>query len=251
MAFTESGGTRIFVFPSTISKSLKVCNYNYKPSFTYNGLISTILQRLMLICGVDEAGRGSMVGPLVIAGISIEHDKINELDLMGIKDSKKLTPHVREKLYKKIINFVDDYHVTQINPFTIDRNVRKHQLNSLEAKYMAKVISKLRPDVSYVDSCDVNAARFGKKLSRLTNNGKIRSYHHADSRFVIVSAASILAKVTRDKAIMRLHKHHDLGSGYPSDRKTVRFVANLIKNQVTVPNFIRTSWKPVQVMLKN
>ena len=205
----------------------------------------------MLICGVDEAGRGSMVGPLVIAGVSITHKKIKELDLMGIKDSKKLTPHVREKLYKQIIDFVDDYYVTQINPFTIDQNVRKHQLNSLEAKYMAKVILKLSPDISYVDSCDVNATRFGKEISGLTNNGKIRSYHHADSRFVIVSAASILAKVTRDKAIKRLHKQHDLGSGYPSDRKTVKFVANLIKNQVTVPNFIRTSWKPVQVMLRN
>jgi ribonuclease HII len=205
----------------------------------------------VLICGVDEAGRGSMVGPLVIAGVSIERNKINELDLMGIQDSKKLTPNMREKLYKQIINFVDDYYVTQINPFTIDRNVRKHQLNLLEAKYMAKVISKLYPDVSYVDSCDVNATRFGKELSRLTNNRKIHSYHHADSRFVVVSAASILAKVTRDKAIKRLHKHHDLGSGYPSDRKTIQFVANLIKSRVTVPNFIRTSWKPVQIMLKN
>ena len=205
----------------------------------------------MLICGVDEAGRGSMVGPLVIAGVSITHNKIKELDLMGIKDSKKLTSPIREKLYKQIIDFVDDYYVTQINPFTIDYNVRKHQLNTLEAKYMAKVILKLSPDISYVDSCDVNATRFGKEISGLTNNRKIRSYHHADSRFVIVSAASILAKVTRDKAIKHLHKQHDLGSGYPSDRKTVKFVANLIKNQVTVPNFIRTSWKPVQVMLRN
>ncbi|MGQ0376646.1 MAG: ribonuclease HII [Nitrososphaerota archaeon] len=205
----------------------------------------------MLICGVDEAGRGSMVGPLVIAGVSVDHNKINELDFMGIKDSKKLTPHIREKLYKQIINFVDDYYVTQINPFTIDHNVRKHRLNSLEAKYMAKVISKLSPDISYVDSCDVNATRFGKELSRLTNNRKVRSYHHADSRFVIVSAASILAKVIRDRAITRLHKQHDLGSGYPSDRKTVKFVANLIKTQAAVPNFIRTSWKPIQIMLKN
>jgi len=205
----------------------------------------------VLICGVDEAGRGSMVGPLVIAGVSITNKKIKELDLMGIQDSKKLTPHVREKLYKQIIDFVDDYYVTQINPFTIDRNVRKHQLNTLEAKYMAKVISKLSPDISYVDSCDVNATRFGKEISKLTNNRKIRSYHHADSRFVIVSAASILAKVTRDKTIKRLHKQHDLGSGYPSDQKTIKFVANLIKTQVTVPNFIRTSWKPVQVMLRN
>ncbi len=203
----------------------------------------------MLICGVDDAGRGSLLGPLVIAGVSVKKSKIKKLSTMGVRDSKKLTPLAREKLYKKIINFVDDYYVARIQPKTIDRNVIQHKLNFLEAKYMAKVISKLKPTISYVDSCDVNPLRFGKEISRLSNNSKIRSYHHADSRFVIVSAASILAKVNRDRAIAKLRKNHDLGSGYPFDSKTINFVADWIFKEQEVPNFVRKSWKPVQILM--
>ncbi len=167
----------------------------------------------MRVCGVDEAGRGSMLGPLVIAGITINRSKINLLKKQGVRDSKKLSPATRERLYKKIISIVDDYYVVKIPPRVIDKSVLNHSLNHLEAKYMAKVISKLSPSTAFVDSCDVNSKRFGKEISKLTTNTKIRSYHHADSKFITVSAASILAKVSRDRAITRLKKKHNMGSG--------------------------------------
>ena len=63
----------------------------------------------MLICGVDEAGRGSLLGPLVIAGVSVKRSNVKRLSSMGVRDSKKLSPLAREKLYKKIIDFVEDY----------------------------------------------------------------------------------------------------------------------------------------------
>jgi len=204
----------------------------------------------VLICGVDEAGRGSLLGPLVIAGVSLKRSKIRKLSSMGIRDSKKLTPAARERLYKKIIEYADDYYIARINPKTIDRSVKNHQLNSLEAKYMAKVIVKLKPNISYVDSCDVNPKRYGKEINKMAKRGKIRSYHHADSRFVIVSAASIVAKVNRDKAIAKLRKKHDLGSGYPSDKKTINFLSKYISDKKEIPSFVRKSWKPVQAMLK-
>jgi ribonuclease HII len=204
------------------------------------------------ICGVDDAGRGSMLGPLVIAGVSLDKKNIRKLSALGVKDSKKLTAKKREELYKKIISLVDNYYVAKISPKSIDTSVAKHELNQLEAKYMAKVITKLDPDTSFVDSCDVNPKRFGKEISKLSNNKKIRSYHHADSRFVVVSAASILAKVTRDRVIIRLHKDHDLGSGYPSDTRTINFVKKYYKKQKTMPNFVRKSWKPTkQIIDKN
>jgi len=114
----------------------------------------------MQICGVDEAGRGSMLGPLVVAGISISKSKVNLLKKLGVKDSKKLSPMARERLYKKIIETVDDYYVVRIPPRIIDKSVSTHSLNHLEAKYMAKVISKLSPSTAFVDSCDVNFKRF-------------------------------------------------------------------------------------------
>jgi len=173
----------------------------------------------VLICGVDDAGRGSLLGPLVIAGVLIKRSKIKKLSSMGVRDSKKLSPRTREKLYKKIIDYADNYYVAKIYPKTID------------------------------SSCDVNPKRFGKKIAKLSNSKKIRSYHHADSRFVIVSAASIIAKVNRDKSIARLRKKHDLGSGYPSDSKTIKFVSNYISSGKEIPNFVRKSWKPVKILL--
>jgi ribonuclease HII len=201
------------------------------------------------ISGVDDAGRGSMLGPLVIAGITLNKKDISKLKSLGVKDSKQLTPKSREELYKKIIVLVDDYYVAKISPKSIDTSVKKHNLNHLEAKYMAKVISKLNPDTAYVDSCDVNPQRFGKEIAKLSNNKKIRSYHHADSRFVVVSAASIVAKVTRDRVIEKLRKDYDLGSGYPSDSKTISFVKSYYETNHVLPIFVRKSWKPTQKIL--
>jgi len=203
----------------------------------------------MQICGVDEAGRGSMLGPLVVAGITINRTKTNLLKKLGVRDSKKLSPAARERLYKKIIKVVDDYYVVRIPPGIIDRSVSTHSLNHLEAKYMARVISKLSPSTAFVDSCDVNSKRFGKEISKLTTNTKIRSYHHADSKFITVSAASILAKVSRDRAIARLAKKYDVGSGYPSDPKTKIFVKKSIRMNQDL-TFLRKSWKPVQILMK-
>ena len=203
----------------------------------------------MKICGVDDAGRGSMIGPMVIAGISIEKKNIPKLRKLGVRDSKKLSPKKRELLYKEIINIVDDYHVIRIPPKTIDKYVFEHNLNHLEAKKMAAVITHLKSEISYVDSCDVNATRFGREISDLSNKSKVRSYHYADSRFVVVSAASIIAKVSRDRSIARLNKNYEFGSGYPSDKKSVNFVKKLVSAKKPLPSSVRKSWKPVQKIL--
>ena len=203
----------------------------------------------MKICGVDDAGRGSMIGPMVIAGISIEKKNIPKLRKLGVRDSKKLSPKKRELLYKEIIKLVDDYHVIRIPPKTIDKYVFEHNLNHLEAKKMAEVITNLKPQLSYVDSCDVNASRFGREISDLAGKSKVRSYHYADSRFAVVSAASIIAKVSRDRSITRLNKNTNFGSGYPSDKKSVTYVKKLVSSKKPLPSSIRKSWKPVQKIL--
>lgn len=192
-----------------------------------------------------------MFGPLVIAGVCMQKDRIGELRNLGVRDSKLHTASARQKLSVQIKNIADSYHVIHIPPRSVDASVRRHGLNRLEAKYMARVIAKLGPDVSYVDSCDVNTARFGRNISQMSGNHRIRSHHHADSRFVIVSAASILAKVTRDEAIKRLARSNSqVGSGYPSDSKSVLFLKSYYTASGTVPTFARKSWKPVKEIIE-
>ena len=203
----------------------------------------------MLVCGVDDAGRGSVLGPLVIAGISIEQKNIKQLVKIGVKDSKQLSPQLREKLYEQILSLVEGYHVAKIPPKTIDKSVSKNLLNQLEANYMAKVIKKLEANSSYVDSCDVNPKRFGLYISNLAKTGKIISSHHADRKYPVVSAASIIAKVNRDRAIEKLRKNYALGSGYPSDPKTMKFIKEWLSQNGDVPVFVRKSWKPVKILL--
>lgn len=203
----------------------------------------------MLVCGVDDAGRGSVLGPLVIAGISIERKNIKQLIKIGVKDSKQLSPQLREKLYEQILSLIEGYHVAKIPPKTIDKSVSKNLLNQLEANYMAKVIKKLEAGSSYVDSCDVNPKRFGLYISNIAKTGKIISSHHADRKYPVVSAASIIAKVSRDREIEKLRKNHDLGSGYPSDPKTMKFIKEWVSQNGNVPVFVRKSWKPVKILL--
>lgn len=203
----------------------------------------------MLVSGIDEAGRGSMLGPLVVAGVRMEEGRLETLYEMGIRDSKRHTPAVRKRLCAKIMEVADGHHIAYIRPRSIDASVRHHGLNMLEARYMAKVAAKLKSDRTYVDSCDVNPERFGRNVSRLSGGIQVTSSHHADSRFVIVSAASILAKVMRDKAVGRLRRHHEaVGSGYPSDQKSVAFLDEYYKRNGSMPSFARMSWKPVKRM---
>jgi len=200
----------------------------------------------VIVSGIDEAGRGSMIGPLVVAGVSVKQTNLKKLAKLDVKDSKKLTPHRRETLYKHIVDLAESHHILRISPRTIDKRVSLHQLNSLEAEYMAKIICKLGQHRTYVDACSANSQRFGAEVAQLSGNNKIRSYHHADERFIVVAAASILAKVVRDRSIATLQKKHDVGSGYPSDNQTVRFVKHCISNEQSIPSFVRKSWSSVR-----
>lgn len=205
----------------------------------------------MIVAGVDEAGRGSILGPLVVAGIKIRESKLKQLHLMGVKDSKKLAPKTREKLYRKILKIVDDYYVCKVTPRKIDHFVSMKKLNALEAHTMAMIINKLKPQEAFVDSCDVSPERFRiAVMSTLKCRAKIDSSHHADSNNVAVSAASIIAKVNRDREIARIRKRiGNIGSGYPSDKKTMRFVRRWVRTHGKAPKFARSSWRPLRELL--
>ena len=118
----------------------------------------------------------------------------------------------------------------------------------LEARTIAKIIEKLKPDQVYVDSPDVIPERFGLHiLEDLTYQVNIISKHKADIIYPIVSAASIIAKIERDNAIFNLKKKYgDFGSGYPSDSKTLSFLEKLISEEKNLPKIVRKSWKTIQ-----
>ncbi len=192
-----------------------------------------------MIVGVDEAGRGCVVGPLVICGVSAE-----KIDIDGLKDSKLLTPYEREKIAKKIKKRTE-IHYKIFYPEEIDEYTRRHKLNVLELRGFSEIIARFDSTSRfYVDACDVIPQRFSDGIRATTGEIDLISEHKADSTYPIVSAASILAKVKRDEYIQNLD--YDLGSGYPSDKKTVDFLKNWYMNHRNFPQFVRKSWDTVK-----
>jgi ribonuclease HII len=206
----------------------------------------------MRVDGVDDAGRGPIIGPMTIAGVLLNEEDLPQLMSLGVKDSKLLSPRKRSNLAEEIKEIALKHHTVFVPPAEIDivvnRGRRLYRLNRLEAQKMAEVIRLLHPEVAYVDASDVLADRFGIHITEnLPFKVKIISEHKADLNYPIVSAASILAKVERDKAISALQeKHGDLGTGYASDRKTITFLEECIKQNGCYPDFVRKSWKPAK-----
>ena len=205
-----------------------------------------------LIGGVDEAGRGSIIGPLIIAGISVRDSKMSELSKIGVKDSKKLTKKLRTNMFFSLVDLADSLCIYKIDCDEIDDNVFLNKLNKLEAEAMAAVINNLHVDEVYIDSCDVNQERYREcvKCRLVSYNTKLYSMHHADQLNLVVSAASIIAKIIRDNEIQAIRSiHHAIGSGYPSDEKTMYFIREWVKKYKNAPSFARKSWRPLRMML--
>jgi len=202
----------------------------------------------MLVGGIDEAGRGPVVGPMVVAGIVISDSDIDYLVKLGVKDSKKLSQKTRSKLLPEILSRAQEVVVEYIPPSLIDRYVlnKLHGgLNQLEVEVIASIIMRLSASKIIVDVPDVKPERFRRRLlERIDKGSKVRLVvaHHADEKFPVVSAASIIAKVFRDEIIRELHGFYgDFGSGYPSDSKTRAFIDYCI-TKGHLPPVIRKSW---------
>lgn len=208
-----------------------------------------------MICGIDEAGRGPVIGPLVISGVTFEDD--SELIKLRVRDSKKITSKRREKLAEKIRETAIDYEILVIPASHIDDMRKVMTLNEIEVNAFSKIIEKLRPETCFVDSADVNNERFGNNiLSRLSFTLNIISKHKADEIYPIVGAASILAKTVRDEKIRKIAKDLEkqldipLGSGYPADPITQKFLRKWVEKYGELPPNVRRSWKTAQKILK-
>ena len=200
-----------------------------------------------MICGVDEAGKGPVIGPMVVAAVSVKNAKM--IEKYDFKDSKLLTPKKRKELFD-LIKKNYEYAIEIIEPEEIDEYRKKNQLNLLNRRAFEKVISKLNPNIAYVDAADVNEERFGREIkSNLTNKNDtdVISMHKADTKIPIVAAASIIAKQTRELEIEKLKEEiGEFGSGYPSDTRTIKFLKSYFHDNSKWPSGTRKSWKTIE-----
>jgi len=206
----------------------------------------------MKILGIDEAGRGPVIGPLIIAGVMLPQEKIKILEKLQVKDSKKLTPRKRTYLAKKIKK-ISKYYITKIDAPEIDKLRQEGvNLNEIEKRAIVDIINKARPDHAIIDSVDIKPQRFEKEIKKLIKYKiSIKAEHGADTKYPIVSAASILAKDQREQEIEKIKRKYkiEFGSGYPNDPLTKKFLSKLEHDKL--PDFIRKSLATIKNMQKN
>jgi len=203
-----------------------------------------------MFCGVDEAGRGSVMGPLVVGVVYVEDDGL--LKEIGVKDSKKLTPKSRERMYDEITSQVEHWCTVIVSAEGIDEQRKTISLNEIELNMFAEGTSRWKTDAVYADCPDINEESFTNRLRNLLGNDvEIIAKHKADDTYPVVSAASIVAKVTRDRMIEDISREFgtDIGSGYPSDHYTMDFIKDWVDRTGKAPKHVRTSWEPVRDML--
>ena len=203
--------------------------------------------------GLDEAGRGPVLGPMVMAGIVIPEKKEKIIERMGVKDSKRLTPNRRAVLYRKLTKMFD-YETVVITAKDIDTlRAKGINLNQIEKLAMKKIISTLRADRIIIDALDVKEGRLQEEMEEYVGHTcEVIAEHKADDNYLAVGAASIIAKTKRDMIIEEINKQYirstkdrdGIGSGYPSDPKTKNFLKKFKYDEM--PDFVRRSWGTVQ-----
>lgn len=206
----------------------------------------------MIIAGADEAGKGCVIGPLVLCIASVDESREHELKKAGAKDSKLLSPAARESIYGKLKSIFHECACVSITAEDLNRLMPHHSLNEIEAMKIAEGVQLLkgRPEKLFVDSPDVIAPRFASSINRhLPRNMEIVSEHKADYKYPIVSAASVIAKVERDRAIHEIKREWgiDFGSGYCHDPLTIGFLkSNLARPEVA--KYVRNRWETIYRM---
>jgi ribonuclease HII len=192
---------------------------------------------------------------MVIAGVCIDKKIERKLKLLGVKDSKKLSPKKREELFNHIEILAKDIVVLKVPACKIDKyRSQKINLDRIEAMKIADIIRMMNADVFYIDSIEFNSERFKKMileyLPEEKKNAKLIVKNYMDESVTVVGAASIIAKVERDRAIKEIQEKVgvDIGIGYSHDEKTIRFVESLIKSGKELPDYVRKSWITTQML---
>ncbi|MCK4730650.1 MAG: ribonuclease HII [Candidatus Aenigmarchaeota archaeon] len=205
------------------------------------------------LLGIDEAGKGPVIGPLIIAGVIISEENSGKLREVGVKDSKELSPRKREELFSKIKKLSEDFIILETSSKQLNEEMELENLNTIEIKKMGQIIDSFEsknPEV-FIDAIEANTLKFKDKIiSHLKNKElKIVAENRADQKYPVVSAASILAKVTRDSKIKKMHEQYGFfGSGYPADGRTIKFLEEL--DEKSYNEIVRLKWSTSKRILE-
>jgi len=217
------------------------------------------MAKKFLIAGIDESGRGSLIGPMILAGVIIDKKYEKDMIKIGVKDSKELSPRRREELAKEIEKIAKDIVILRVPACKIYSYIKKKvNLNKIEAMKIAEIIEMTNFDKIFIDAPQkinnggMKPDKFIKLiLSFLKNPEKKKSKivvdNYLDESIPIVSAASIIAKVERDKQVEELNRKLDIQliNGYPSDPKAIEFVEKNILYGAEPSPYVRWHWSSV------
>ncbi|MEX2682632.1 MAG: ribonuclease HII [Candidatus Sigynarchaeota archaeon] len=212
----------------------------------------------LIVGGADEAGRGPVLGPMVVCAACFREADIPNLHDQGVTDSKQLSPKRREELYEIITRAALCYELVVLSPVEINEGMASGEnLNDIEVAAFARAINAVIrrgpiPGKMWIDAADVKPERFGERVQGLLSTRVVvNASHKADATVTAVGAASILAKVTRDRLIHELSKQYgDIGSGYPSDPKTRAFLKSYYQDHGKFPPIVRTEWETLKQLEK-
>lgn len=204
-----------------------------------------------LLFGIDEAGRGPVVGPLVMACVGVRPEDERALRALGVKDSKQLSRATRERLFYEILRIAKVVVVAKVPPRVIDSYVERHRYNELEAKVACELLRRATDVAERVIVDAPSSPRSYESLLKRYLTVTVKELiveNKADQRHPVVSAASVIAKVVRDREVMEISRRvgFDVGSGYPSDPRTREVLPKLIS---LCPEVVRRSWSTVKSLL--
>jgi ribonuclease HII len=206
------------------------------------------------VLGLDEAGRGPVIGSMFIGGFLADEVDV-ELEDLDVKDSKKLSDKKREGLRSQLEQYGEVF-LKEVTASEVDDLREVMSLNEIEIQAFADVIERADPDKVIIDLPEPDAAKFISKLKReLPERFSEREFvaeHEADDKYPIVSAASIAAKSGRENHVEELHQKYgyDFKSGYPHDKPTINFLEKYLEEKGEMPPETRMSWSTSQRIVK-
>ncbi|MCD6502863.1 MAG: ribonuclease HII [Thermoplasmata archaeon] len=202
------------------------------------------------IAGIDEAGRGPVLGPMIVVGVEAPEIVLKRFKL---KDSKEYSRITRDNLAMSLLKIIERIHVRVLYPEVIDYFVENYTINELELLIYLSITHDINAKTIYIDCFSTNVEDIRSVFRRNFPEKLFIIEHKADKKYPIVSAASIIAKYMRDLIMDSLSETLGipLGSGYPSDPRTIDFLKKHFSqgNRNTLKGVIRFSWKTVKRLL--